>query len=341
MSRARDWAKLGDSWYANKKVRKVTRKYGPVAGGYLALLIARTYAASDESTNPEGALKTTLQDLADDLYDRRARPQMWEEMVSAKLVTIRGDGWQDDPFTDVVITLNDFADWQHAKGSAARRQMEAREKKKSLSRETSQTVTDRHATVTVGHQRREEERREEENTPPPTPAPTTRTLTASVGADGEERYDFYRAATSGGFSGAPAATHRAVASVERTEFTTELRQIVRPVTADEAGAIKLAALVYDRAQRPIRRGEGAVPLDAWLRAARVMVRQHGEGKRVEGDPMALLVGMAPSYLEPGSDEPVALREPVRPDSALTLDERNERTRRELEERAKQLMGESA
>lgn len=126
--RARDWCKLHERWASSKKVRKLTRKYGPAAGGYWALLIARAYTESHHVDNPNGVVRLALQDLADDLYDHHDRTGMFEAMVAANLLVIRGEGWREDLAAEVEVELVGFNDEQWPKGHPSKRSAENRNK---------------------------------------------------------------------------------------------------------------------------------------------------------------------------------------------------------------------
>lgn len=123
----RDWTKLDDSWNTNRKVKRVLRKYGPTAGAYWALIIARAHRESHHKDNPTGAINCTLQDLADELHDHHNRSSMWQDMVEANLVTIDGDGWKTDPEAYVTIQLGDTS-WVTPKGSPSERTQRFRDK---------------------------------------------------------------------------------------------------------------------------------------------------------------------------------------------------------------------
>lgn len=198
MSRARDWCKLHERWYSSKKVRRLTRKYGPVAGGYWALLIARAYTESHHADNPCGVIQLALQDLADDLYDHHDRTGLFEAMVSARLIVIRGDGWKSDLASEVEVELVDFAGEQHPKGSSARRQLERRERDRAensgASGETSQVVTQASQVVTTCTQteREKEIEKESDSTTPPVRAHAgapAHEAAAGGGGDGENQLE--------------------------------------------------------------------------------------------------------------------------------------------------------
>lgn len=127
----RNWTRLDDNWAANRKVKKVTRKYGPTAGAYWTLIIAKAHAVSHHKDNPDGAIKCTIQDLADELHDRHNRTEMWESMVKAGLIHITGRGWKEDHEADITIRLND-TQWLTPKGSSAERMKLMREKDADL-----------------------------------------------------------------------------------------------------------------------------------------------------------------------------------------------------------------
>lgn len=95
------------------------------------MLIARSYAESHYQDNPHGAISCTMQDLAEELSDSHDRSEMWQALIDAKLVTVKGGDWKTDAEADVEILLNDFNEWQHPKGSAARRKAEQRISEKS------------------------------------------------------------------------------------------------------------------------------------------------------------------------------------------------------------------
>lgn len=148
--RKRDWCKLDEDWAGNRKVRRVLRKHGPVAGAYWTLLIARAYAASHHEDNPTGIIRCGADDLAEELSDRHDRTEMWDSLVSAKLIRVKGETWLDD---DLEIELVDFNGWQHPKGAPARRQLEKREAEKGADLQgcvtaPSRPVTDAFVSVT-------------------------------------------------------------------------------------------------------------------------------------------------------------------------------------------------
>lgn len=138
--RRRDWCKLDEDWAGNKKVRKVLRKHGPVAGAYWALLVAKSYADSHHVDNPAGVINCSLQDLADKLSDRQDRREMWQAMIDAKLIKIKGGDWKSDVEADVRVEVINFAKWQWPKGSPAARQAKNRGQKKDDDLQGSVTV---------------------------------------------------------------------------------------------------------------------------------------------------------------------------------------------------------
>jgi hypothetical protein len=126
----RDWTKLDDDWAGNRKVKKLMRKYGPVAGAYWTLIIAKAHADSHHLDNPTGVIHTTRQDLADELCDRHDRATMMQAMIDAKLVRVKGRDWTTDPEADIAVELVDSS-WVTPKGGTANRQKLHREKVRS------------------------------------------------------------------------------------------------------------------------------------------------------------------------------------------------------------------
>lgn len=145
MGRVRQWAKLDWDWYTNKKVRRVTREYGPVAGAYWAMLIAKAKHASHVEVNPTGIIETTMQTLADELYDKHDRTPMWGAFIKAGLVRVTGGKWRDDYDTVIHIELVDFCGHQNPTGSPADRKEKSRDLQGSVTtgHKSSQNVTKR------------------------------------------------------------------------------------------------------------------------------------------------------------------------------------------------------
>jgi hypothetical protein len=175
MSRKRDWCKLDEAWYAHRKLRRILRDYGPVAGAYWSYLIARSYADSHHEDNPQGAITTTLRDMSDDLYDQHDRMGLWDAFVTAGLITMRGkirDEHGPDLDAEVIITLADFGGWQWPKGAPARRQAASRypDKNPTICRDVSQVVTEPSQLVTQIEKKRES-KREITSPPPPVERP--------------------------------------------------------------------------------------------------------------------------------------------------------------------------
>lgn len=123
----RDWAKLDVKFWSNRKVKRLTRKYGPVPAAYFFLLVAMAQESSHVEDNPAGEVHCTVQDLMDAYCDRHDRTKMLQQMCEAKLIRITGRGWQDDPEADVTIHLGDSS-WITPKGSSAHRMRNKREK---------------------------------------------------------------------------------------------------------------------------------------------------------------------------------------------------------------------
>lgn len=167
--RQRDWAKLDMGWTDNYKVRKLLRRFGPAAGAYWTMLIAKSYASSHHIDNPDGIIECSLADLAELLSDNHSRVEMWQAMINAKLITIKGGDWKDDSESKVWITLVEFSTWQHPRLSNPRRQLEFRENQKS--RDLQGNVTEPYATVRDRNLDRDRDRDRDKETLLPSRAP--------------------------------------------------------------------------------------------------------------------------------------------------------------------------
>lgn len=143
----RNWFKVHEEWATSKKLRKVTRRYGPVAAAYRALVLGRAYACSHFEDNPLGEIDCSLQDLADDLYDHHDRSGMWQMMIDVGILTIKGFR-PNDLEAGVRIRVIGFNEWQTVKGSSADRKAKSRENKKHADLQGSVTECPNYVTQT-------------------------------------------------------------------------------------------------------------------------------------------------------------------------------------------------
>jgi len=126
-----NWCKLDEDFVGNKKVRRLTRKFGAVAAGYWAYFIAYSYKESHYINNPNGVIDCSIKDLMDDMNDQHDRTALFDYMQQLGLITITSDeDWMVDPDAFVKIRVNNFAEFQFAKGSSTQRVAYSRSNKK-------------------------------------------------------------------------------------------------------------------------------------------------------------------------------------------------------------------
>lgn len=333
------WASIDADMHRDEKIAQIADQHGARAIAYWTVLICESKLV--HKTNDGWAGPFTLDQFAALCYDEKTTRKKVRELLEAFIAM------------GLLEVRNDLVRRWHARPTRflQRQQRAVASARKGKSRSLLQGKSpDSHVSVTpmsqkTGPYNNNDNNNDNDNNNSGVrgrPPDRTTTLAAQVVdgvVDPEERFDFYRAATSGGFGGVvPSVEPRQ--SGERAEFTAELRSILEPLVPVESERVMLAAQIWDRSQRPYQSGEGALPAAAWLRAARVMVREFQNGKRITDDPMKLLYRMVPSYLVEGSDKPVTLAAAKSDAAGLSLEERKRREMLEIAEQTRRLRAEA-